>query len=141
MEWQPIETAPKDGTHIVVAYAKRDAFGVGRIWAEVVKWDDHYCGWSDDETEHTMSDSTFTHWMPLPPVNNNEEKKPMDCLHINQGSKDAAADKYSADYWAELAQQKYEADNYRYAAQDVRYYVADAISRMLAAAQRARVQK
>ena len=68
MEWMPIETAPKDGTHIIVAYAGREAFGTGRIWAEVVKWDNHYCGWSDDETEYVMSDSTFTHWTPLLPV-------------------------------------------------------------------------
>ena len=141
MNWKPISTAPKDGTHIIVAYAGRETFGTGRIWAEVVKWDNHYCGWSDDETEYVMSDATFTHWAPLPPVDENEDDNPMGCLHINQCSMEDAADKYASDYWAELAQQKYEADNYRYAAQDVRYYVADAISRMLAATKQTREQK
>lgn len=68
MGWQPIETAPKDGTHIIVAYAKRYAFASRRIWANIVKWDSTYNGWVDDETEHFMSDKMYSHWMPLLPI-------------------------------------------------------------------------
>jgi hypothetical protein len=58
-----------------------------------------------------------------------------ECLHINQGSMDAAADEYAADYWADLAQEKYEADlRRRGSAMSVSYYVRDAIFRMLSAA-------
>lgn len=70
MLWQPIETAPRDGTHIIVAYAKRNLFSARRIWADIVKWDSTYNGWVDDETEHFMSDNFYSHWMPLLPINN-----------------------------------------------------------------------
>lgn len=68
MEWQPIETAPKDGTHIIAAYAKRNVFSSRRIWADIVKWDSTYNGWVDDQTEHFMSDKLYSHWMPLLPI-------------------------------------------------------------------------
>lgn len=66
MEWQPIETAPKDGTHIIVIYRDYKKFGSGRIWSDIVKWEKSWNGWSDDETDYIMDDNTFTHWMLLP---------------------------------------------------------------------------
>jgi hypothetical protein len=76
MEWQPIETAPKDGTEIL-AYEKCDylysndeiePFERIKIvrWNEVMQWDN-----PEDEYDW-MTGSSFdeqinpTHWMPLP---------------------------------------------------------------------------
>lgn len=55
--WQPIETAPKDGTSILLA----DNYGGMQI-----------CWWDSYDWRHDLDDvcSTFddpTHWMPLPP--------------------------------------------------------------------------
>ena len=51
-QWRPIETAPKDGTHIL-------AFHNGSIWTV---W------WSDTQMWHDSNDYDYrpTHWMPLP---------------------------------------------------------------------------
>ena len=61
MEWQPIDTAPRDGTNILL-------FVCGSViegwWCE--QWNDwevvclssHVCG--------SIDDGTPTHWMPLP---------------------------------------------------------------------------
>ena len=61
-EWQPIATAPKEGS-ILAAYT------YGRRWViEVVEWDKEYRVWigfglSGDEESRELSP---THWMPLP---------------------------------------------------------------------------
>ena len=60
--------------------------------------------------------------------------QPLDCLHINKGSADEAAIAYEAEYWAERAQGKADADTRRGAVQRVGYYVRDAILRMQAQA-------
>ena len=68
--WQTIDSAPKDGTHILAC----------RMWfiPQIVKWVDHdgLAKWSIDP-EHFMEEEHFheyhigtryepTHWMPLP---------------------------------------------------------------------------
>lgn len=58
-EWQPIETAPKDGTKILIACDWDDVIVVGE-WKDsewVVSWDHHPLdeGFEADK------------WMPLPP--------------------------------------------------------------------------
>jgi hypothetical protein len=75
-EWQPIDTAPKDGTKIL-AYHKCDyLYSTGERktfecieivrWGEVMQWDN-----PEDEYDW-MTGSNFdeqinpTHWMPLP---------------------------------------------------------------------------
>lgn len=74
MTWQPIETAPKDGTPILLVgtdgdrsicwWQRPNPHG----WASAIK--DHPGGWADD----TLDDAgfldeyrVFTHWQPLPP--------------------------------------------------------------------------
>ncbi len=54
MEWQPIDTAPKDGTRILVVGA--DGYVTIAHWQETV--------WLDDSFD--CPDCPETHWMPLP---------------------------------------------------------------------------
>jgi hypothetical protein len=63
--WQPIETAPKDGTRIIVAKQS----GYVMAWASSAYWFERqykdrekYSGWTDGFD--TLA--TPTHWMPLP---------------------------------------------------------------------------
>lgn len=61
--WQPIETAPKDGTEILVSDSRcLDGF------MQVVCWDDdrpdNY-SWATSDGPSFHADA-FTHWMPLP---------------------------------------------------------------------------
>lgn len=58
--WQPIETAPKDGTSVLVYEGGHQA---------VVFWLGGSAGWSDGE--HVKLSPT--HWMPLPPEPENGE--------------------------------------------------------------------
>lgn len=74
MDWQPIETAPKDGRPILAASTNHDA-------CEVVCWQDGedsgatdpdaVCeGWVNSGTNKDRfyaNPRWFTHWMPLPP--------------------------------------------------------------------------
>jgi hypothetical protein len=76
MEWQPIETAPKDGTVVLLfCPASWDTNGVRvAFWypGEVNPPDgapDGDAGWYDDETgSHpmTLHYEEPTHWMPIP---------------------------------------------------------------------------
>ncbi len=82
MQWQPIETAPKDGRKVILFYrnshnrprtlmarwltdeqaAETDADGVGLEggWYECIdNWNDY--------TEVAIHEGEPTHWMPLPP--------------------------------------------------------------------------
>lgn len=82
MEWQPIETAPKDGRKVIVWYlnqnnkartvmarwltdeeaAETDGDGVGLEagWYECIdNWDDY--------SQVAINQGEPTHWMPLPP--------------------------------------------------------------------------
>ena len=65
-EWQPIETAPKDGTTDVVLYwgypcphsgEKTEGFEVGY-------WDSDWKMWNTISGD--TPDAIITHWMPLP---------------------------------------------------------------------------
>lgn len=65
MDWQPIETAPRDGTGILLYYA-----GIGAIEGEwyakyggewsVVTIDAHGCGCCSGDSDQPVA------WMPLP---------------------------------------------------------------------------
>jgi len=70
MSWQPIETAPKDGTVLILAahdiHGHSDPGGPRRI-VRSAYWDDYLCSgrgeWSASAfTTHYPP----THWMPLP---------------------------------------------------------------------------
>ncbi len=65
-EWQPIETAPKDGTRILVARIGRNESGkdLGIWWACTGHWSDHYKNWNDGIEPCGLCGPT--HWMPLP---------------------------------------------------------------------------
>ncbi len=57
-EWQPIETAPKDGTKILVWWRVSKVYGLV-AWGE---YNDGSGEWQDEAGDV----SGMTHWMPLP---------------------------------------------------------------------------
>ena len=63
MEWQPIETAPKDGTTILIYSA------VPLPFVTDVQWHNGYfCLFDPYADEHNQPIVVgITHWMPLPP--------------------------------------------------------------------------
>jgi hypothetical protein len=74
-EWQPIETAPKDGTDVIVMYMHIETQVVHNAF-----WMDEKDCWAGDnpggwwsyvhsEVSRELLDDwrTPTHWMPLPP--------------------------------------------------------------------------
>ena len=64
MEWQPIETAPKDGTRVLLI----DADDAGTVcWGEWSDWDEvPECRDIGDIGCNGQYDYQPTHWMPLP---------------------------------------------------------------------------
>jgi hypothetical protein len=79
MEWQPIETAPKDGTEFMAYDMRTKKMDVcimqdTRAWGWVgcpVQSDGEY-GPSEDEFGYHLTD--ITHWMPLPSPPANQQK-------------------------------------------------------------------
>lgn len=65
-EWQPIETAPKDGSHILVGGPWMPVCEVS--WHKATDWD--YPGWRCGRFGAKGYDDLGayepTHWMPLP---------------------------------------------------------------------------
>jgi hypothetical protein len=68
MDWQPIETAPLDGTRILAWFGPSDG-------VHAVTWEESVTGitsWCVDDDKHGpyplrgYSDPFPTHWMPLP---------------------------------------------------------------------------
>jgi hypothetical protein len=76
-EWQPIETAPKDGTDILVA----DYRVAGGFMNVVAYTDEDFPNVWETQEFLAYHHEAFTHWMPLPnpPITN-----PRD--HSSQGS-------------------------------------------------------
>ena len=73
MKWQPIETAPKDGTELLLVVAGFIP-STGRFETEFEKWMTISCEDFDDddawENAAINSDYSPTHWMHLPDVPN-----------------------------------------------------------------------
>ena len=81
MDWQPIETAPKDGTEIIAVFSNdygfQEAPTVYGPWTVAFKrgrWMASWGGCSVIESE-SYAGTTYmeaemepTHWMPLPPA-------------------------------------------------------------------------
>lgn len=63
--WQPIETAPKDGTWILAVQEGYYSEGVPFV-PSVVYWDSEAKGWTEDEYESGEPEWALTHWMSLP---------------------------------------------------------------------------
>ena len=64
MDWQPIETAPRDGTRFLVWWEKDK-------YASIVWWLKGYGAFTNGATDRCdtpvgFAPSWFTHWMPLP---------------------------------------------------------------------------
>jgi len=65
MMWQPIETAPKDGTCILIFDGKEvHEANWGRSWLESV--DNWAAPFSDQDEQGGRYEFTPTHWMPMP---------------------------------------------------------------------------
>lgn len=67
-EWRPIETAPKDGSAVLVAFRNTDDH---EEWMAIVKWNsrakDEF-GWDDLSSFECHNATMATHWMALPPL-------------------------------------------------------------------------
>lgn len=74
MEWQPIETAPRDGTAIFV-WATREGWRdnprmvAARWYHSANSWYVYGCG-PTKHSEQWLDSCNPTHWMPLPPPPN-----------------------------------------------------------------------
>ena len=62
MQWQPIETAPKDGTWILIF--RSTPHTNMELGCALVYWDDHFTCWHDGEYHSDHYDPS--HWVPLP---------------------------------------------------------------------------
>jgi hypothetical protein len=71
MTWQPIETAPKDGT-VVIVRGFYDADGEVSMKAAAAQYDKR---WMRDNNGYGYTVSCYpTHWMPLPELPTGEMK-------------------------------------------------------------------
>jgi uncharacterized protein DUF551 len=67
IDWQPIETAPRDGTNIMLYYPLKE---VNESWEGIVfcywnKWENNWV-WSGRARRTFSRGFQPTHWMPLP---------------------------------------------------------------------------
>jgi hypothetical protein len=62
-KWQPIETAPKDGSYIMILFD-----GEHRVvsWVEPIKGARIWHWAERDQIEPSFNPALVTHWMPLP---------------------------------------------------------------------------
>ena len=63
MEWQPISTAPKDGTHIIAFRTSKPDHIESMYWAE---YDEGGGAWHWSYDGDSPTQNQPTHWMPLP---------------------------------------------------------------------------
>jgi len=67
-KWQPIETAPKDGTVILVINGEEEGHYTSSFQIGTASWDRSYSGyyWLSNACCDGVSYYIPTHWMPLP---------------------------------------------------------------------------
>lgn len=63
MTWQPMSTAPRDGTVIFLYHKNRPEFS--RFHISIAYWDAKHEAWWGRPARRAQ-DGAFTHWMPLP---------------------------------------------------------------------------
>ena len=68
-DWKPIETAPKDGTEILVC-----GFASRGYYVTTAKWHGEWMLFNADDDAHTVESFDHTHWMPLPSPPKEEER-------------------------------------------------------------------
>ena len=61
--WQPIETAPKDGTPVLAVLHCRSS---GWTEVEVIEWDEEDEQWYGGKSGWIEDETLTGHWMPLP---------------------------------------------------------------------------
>jgi hypothetical protein len=69
-EWRPIETAPKDGTAVLVSEGR---------FCYCVEWNEEFDWWAVDDNKlgpFRLRGAAPTHWMPLPPPPDAVKEKP-----------------------------------------------------------------
>jgi hypothetical protein len=65
MEWQPIETAPKDGSEVLLLTERGSVFAPCMFQAAgVISEDDFWLVWRAFDFDEVQNP---THWQPLPP--------------------------------------------------------------------------
>lgn len=65
-EWRPIETAPRDGTRIMLWWGYFEPYMAPGRWNHVEGYDKVWEGWEDDTPHIPGNQECITHWMPLP---------------------------------------------------------------------------
>lgn len=66
MQWQPIKTAPTDGTNILVWWSSEFHCPLVAHWNDG-KWNDNKIGWKLTAWDNSK-ETEPTHWMPLPEI-------------------------------------------------------------------------
>ena len=72
MSWQPIETAPKDGTYVILVDC--DLVTIGKWMNSDALRDEAWVGFDSIQSLHKTCVMAPTHWMPLPSPPGTEEE-------------------------------------------------------------------
>lgn len=62
MEWKTIDSAPKDGSEFVAAYARQG------FVKTLARWNAIYGHWENQGNWLPGFSANATHWMPIPPM-------------------------------------------------------------------------
>lgn len=66
-EWQPIATAPKDGTEILGALPYHGRYDKEDFARRIISWDKDGRGWYDEiEDSYHVHPDSVRYWCPLP---------------------------------------------------------------------------
>ena len=75
MEWQPIETAPKDGTgHVRGLWVHSAKTGKAIYWEAIAGYVNDDGDFVDHDSNAPWRADDYTHWMPLPAPPDSERK-------------------------------------------------------------------